>query len=37
VELWSLIGGSHIPAFSAAFSEKALGFLLAHAKPRAGR
>lgn len=32
VELWAMQGSTHIPAFSAAFAEKAMAFLLAHSR-----
>ncbi len=33
VELWSIIGGTHIPTFSPEFSPRVIDWLLAHPKP----
>lgn len=33
VELWTIVGGSHIPSLSATFSSGLVDFLLAHPKP----
>jgi polyhydroxybutyrate depolymerase len=32
-ELWSIVGGSHIPTLSGQFAPDAVGYLLAHPKP----
>ena len=32
-ELWTIVGGSHLPMFSAGFSPSVVEFLLAHPKP----
>jgi polyhydroxybutyrate depolymerase len=33
VELWTIVGGSHVPALAPRFSAKVVDFLLAHPKP----
>lgn len=33
VELWTIVGGSHVPTLAPGFSEKIVDFLLAHPKP----
>ena len=33
VELWTIVGGSHVPSLSPTFSDQVVDFLLAHPKP----
>jgi len=33
VELWSIIGGAHVPKLSTSFSPSLVDFLLSHPKP----
>ncbi len=33
VELWTIVGGEHVPDLSSSFSEQVIDFLLAHPKP----
>jgi len=35
VELWTILGGEHVPTLSSSFSETVIDFLLAHPKPSA--